>query len=112
MPTYRERVTICPARSGEPVWVGDFPIWWQHSEFLKKYETRKIDTGNPFYVDYGILLTVGEALVWDKHCRQLFAHDPRSQLEAVQGSMEQWATLLNNAGWVIVESYEWESGFE
>lgn len=90
----------------------DFPVWWNRGEFFKKYGERQIDTGNPFYVDYGLLLTAGEALAWDKQCREAFAHDPRSQKAVIAEAMHQWEMKLNRTSWVIVESYEWESGME
>jgi len=73
---------------------------------------RRIDTGNPAYVDYGLLLTQWEAWAWDKQCREAFAQDPRTKLAVVGEAMRQWETMLKTASWVIVESYEWESGME
>ncbi len=67
MPAYRERIYICPGENGQPAWILDFPLWWDRGAFFKKYGDRQIDTGNPFYVDYGLLLTGSEANAWDKH---------------------------------------------
>jgi hypothetical protein len=61
MPAYRERVYLCPDQNGQPVWIGEFPAWWDRGEFFKKYGDRCIGTGNPVYVDYGLLLTQSEA---------------------------------------------------
>lgn len=69
-----------------------------------------IDTGNPTYVDYGLLLTGWEVIAWDKHCRELFARDPRGQDAFIVEAMQRWESLLKTASWVIIESYEWESG--
>jgi hypothetical protein len=112
MPAYRERIYLCPAEHGQPVWVVDFPDWWDRSEFFKKYGERQIDTGNPIYVDYGLLLTAGEAWAWDQRCRDTFAQNPRSQQATVAEAMRQWEMKLKFASWIIVESYEWESGME
>jgi hypothetical protein len=112
MPAYRERVYICPTQNGQTGWIVEFPAWWDRGEFFKRYGDRQIDTGNPIYVDYGLLLTLGEARAWDLRCRELFAQDPRSQSPAIGEAMRQWETMLKDASWVIVESYEWESGME
>jgi hypothetical protein len=88
----------------------DFPIWWDRREFFKKYGNREIDTGNPFYVDYGLLLTRGEALAWDRHCREAFTQDPGRDQAMFTEAMHHLETRLKTTSWVIVESYEWESG--
>ena len=110
MPAYRERVYICPNQSGEPGWIMEFPLWWNRREFLMKYSDRMIDTGNPSYVDYGLLLAGWEAIAWDKHCRENFVQDPRSQEPFFVEAIQRWESMLRTASWVIVESYEWESG--
>jgi hypothetical protein len=112
MPAYRERVYICPKENGQPGWILDFPLWWNRSEFFQKFGARQIDTGNPFQVNYALLLTDWEAHAWDEQCKQHFAQDPRSQSASVIEAMRQWESLLNAASWVIIESYEWESGLE
>lgn len=112
MPAYRERVYVCPDKSGQPGWIMEFPLWWDRAEFFKKYSSRKIDTGNPFYVDYGLLLTGWEAMAWDERCGEQFAQDPRSQEPFFVEGMQRWESILKAASWVIVESYEWESGLE
>jgi len=112
MPAYRERVYFCPNENGRPGWIADFPVWWDRGEFFKRFGERRINAGNPVYVDYGLLLTTGEVLAWDRQSREVFAQDPRSQVPAVDEAMQRWETMLKNASWVIVESYEWESGME
>ena len=112
MPAYRERVYLCPNQNGQPVWIGKFPLWWDRSAFFKQFGQRRIDTGNPMYVDYGLLLTFGEVYTWDKQSRAAFADDPRNQQAVVSEAMQQWKTMLKSTRWVIVESYEWESGLE
>ena len=90
----------------------DFPVWWNRRDFFEKYGERRIDTGNLIYVDYALLLTVWEASAWDKHCRESFAQDPRRQQTKIVEMMHQLETRLKSTSWVIVESYEWESGFD
>jgi hypothetical protein len=112
MPAYRERIYICPGENGQPAWILDFPIWWDRGAFFKKYGDRRIDTGNPFYVDYGLLLTGPEANAWDKLCREAFAGYPRSQEPHTLETMRRLESILRTASWVIVESFEWESGLD
>ena len=110
MPAVRQRVYIFPDQHGQPGWILEFPLWWDQSEFFHKYGDRQIDTGNPFYVDYGLLLTGWEAIAWDKRCREQFATDPRSTEPFFVEAMQHWESVLQTASWVVVESYEWESG--
>ena len=112
MPAYRERVYLCPVESGQPGWIMDFPLWWDRAGFFEKYSHRKIDTGSPFHVDYGLLLTQWEAQAWDLQCRDAFSQDPRARQPNMIASMEKFDEMLKASSWVIVESYEWESGLE
>ena len=112
MPARRERLYICPKENGRPAWVVDFPLWWDRRAFFGQYSQRQIDTGNPFYVDYGLLLTAGEAMAWDKRCREPSAADPGSRPAHVVTAMARLESMLKTASWVIVESYEWESGLD
>jgi hypothetical protein len=112
MPAYRERVYVCPAQNGQPGWIMDFPVWWNRSAFLEKFGGRQIDTGDPLRVNYALLLAVWEAKAWDEQCRKQFAQDPRSRSEFILEAMRQWESMLEAASWIIVESYEWESGLE
>lgn len=112
MPTYRERIYLCPAEDSQPGWIMDFPVWWGRSAFFEKYGERRFDTGNLFYVDYALLLTVWEAAVWDEQSRKAFAQDPRSQHPQIIEAMHQWEMRLKSTRWVIVESSEWESGLD
>jgi hypothetical protein len=118
MPARSERIYLCPREHGRPGWIMEFPAWWNRSDFFEKYgsfekhDSRWFDTGNPWYVDYALLLTMGEAAAWDKHCRTAFAKDPRSQDAIIIEAMQQFEARLDASSWVIVESYEWESGLE
>jgi len=112
MPAYRERIYICPGENGQPAWILDFPLWWDRGAFFKKYGDRQIDTGNPIYVDYGLLLTSTEANAWDKLCREALVGDPRGQEPHVVEAMRWLESKLRTASWVVVESFEWESGLD
>ena len=59
-----------------------------------------------------LLLASWEAKAWDEACRKEFAQDRRGQSEFILETMRQWDSMLNSASWVIIESYEWESGLE
>jgi hypothetical protein len=110
MPAVRERIYICPDQNGQPGWILELPIWWNRQAFFDKYGRRQFDTGNPTYVDYAFLLTGWEAAAWDRLCREQFALDPRSKEAFFVEAMHRLEPLLKAASWVIVESYEWESG--
>ncbi len=112
MPAYRERVYICPDEDGQPAWVQDFPAWWDRAEFFARFKARQIDTGNPYYDNYAMLLTAWEALAWDRHCREKYASAPRGQKAVPGEEMRRWEWMLSSARWVVVESYEWESGLD
>jgi hypothetical protein len=112
MPARAERIYLYPYEAGQPGQVVDFPTWWDRGGFFDEYRERQIDTGHPLYVDYAYLLTPGEALAWDKRCREKFDTDPASKKPHVVSAMERLASALKGARWVIVESYEWESGLD
>ena len=112
MPASRERIYICPGENGQPMRILNFPLWWDRRAFFSEYGDRQIDTGNPFYVDYGLLLTSSEAIAWDRRSRETFAGKPRAQEAHILEAMRQMESMLKHASWVIVESYEWESGLD
>ena len=101
MPAYHERIYIFPGQNGQPAWIVDFPLWWDRAEFFKKYGDRRIDTGNPFYVE-----------AWDDRCREAFAGYPHSQKPHMVEAMRGLESMLKTASWVVVESSEWESGLD
>lgn len=90
----------------------DCPAWWHHGGLFEKYGERALGLGNPIYVDYAFLLTPFEALEWDKQCREAFSGDVRSHLRNRDAEMLQFEAALKSSKWVIVESYEWESGLD
>ena len=112
MPARTEKIYLFPSDTAQPARVMRFPVWWDRRGFFTKFRDRKIDTGNPIYVDYAYLLTLGEVLVWDRACREKFAGDFRSRGRNLESEMQQFETALKKSKWVIVESYEWESGLD
>jgi|GEM_PF-1186300 len=112
MPAYRERVFICPMQDGQPCRIAEFPYWWRRREFFEAYGHRRVDVGNPLSEDYGLLLAGWEASAWDRKSRDAFAQEPRGSEPFAVEAMREWEMMLRTAGWVIVESYEWESGLE
>lgn len=112
MPAVSHRLYIFPDENGQAAWIMPFPLWWERRAFFKKYGERRIDTGDPIYVDYGLLLTGTEARLWDRHSREAFAGDARGRKARVVAAMGELETRLHTARWVVVESYEWESGLD
>ena len=90
--------------------VEQMPVWWDRRRFFERFGERRIDTGHPIYVDDGLLLTQGEGQAWDRACRERFVEDERRRRAAIRDAMRVWEQKLRGARWVIVESYEWESG--
>ena len=112
MPARTERIYLFPRKADRLGRVMEFPLWWDRRGFFDKYRDRGIDLGHPLYVDYAYLLTAGEALVWDKQCREQFSSDPSSERPHMVSAMQQLESALKEAKWVIVESSEWESGLD
>ena len=98
-----------PLAERPTVRVVDFPFWWNRGEFFEKYGGRGIDTGNPLYADFALLLTRREAVEWDKRCREAYGRDPRNDERPGDEAMRRWETIVEEAAWVVVESYAWES---
>ena len=110
MPARAERIYLFPSEEGQPGRIVKFPVWWDRGKFFETFRGREIDTGNPFYVDYAYLLTMGEALAWNRQCRENFSGDLSSRPRNLEVEMQQFEAALKKSRWVIVESYEWESG--
>ena len=88
----------------------DFPVWWNRANFFLKFDDRKVDTNHPLYVNYAYLLMPGEAISFNKDCKAQFASKQIDQPNQVRVDMEGIEAILKKSHWVIVESYEWESG--
>jgi hypothetical protein len=112
MPARSERVLIFPYESGQPGWIIRFPVWWNRSEFFKKFPHREINFENPIDANYVWVLNSAEATVWNEQCKEQFSHNPLYNEANVAECMHQLESYLRKASWVIVESYEWESGLD
>ena len=107
MPARKEKIFIYSDQGNLQL---EFPLWWNRTAFLLKFEGREIDTQHPLYVNYAYLLTMGEAVAWDKECKKTFYFNRTSKNPSIQEDMDKLEFILKKAHWVIVESYEWESG--
>lgn len=112
MPAFRNRVFVFPEQSGDPAWIEDFPLWWDRSAFFDAYGSRRIDTGHLIYDNDALLITGAEARAWDAERTPRFARDSRSKTPWYAETRARWDTRLRNASWVVVETYEWESGLD
>ncbi len=112
MPARSERLFIFPEKNGAPCWVRSFPLWWDRSAFINRYQHREIDFGNPIDANYGWLLNSAEVIAWNEQCTKDFSRDPRSSLREIIEDQQQLDSALRKARWVVVESYEWESGLD
>lgn len=105
MPARREKIYLCATEPGQTGFTMDFPVWWDRRLFFEKYGDREIDLGNPFSVDFAILLTKYEALALDKISKEKGNYGPH-----LHPAMQKLESDLQQVRWVIIESYEWESG--
>jgi hypothetical protein len=112
MPARSERLYLYPDNVELPGRVMDFPVWWDRRAFFDTVGTRDVDLGSPFQVNYGLLLSPIETMEWDARCTKAFAGDERIKLAVVADEMRRLREVLPRTRWVIVESYEWESGLD
>lgn len=110
MPARTERLYIFPDRDGGPCRIIPFPSWWDRGAFMERYRGREIDFDNPIDANFAWLLAGAEAAAWNKNCIEQFSRANPGSESRISGDNSELESLLNNAGWVIVESYEWESG--
>jgi hypothetical protein len=110
MPARAARLYLVPGEHAAPGRVVRFPVWWDAGEVFERFRSRAIDTGSPFREESGILLTVGEAIALDERARAAFVGDPRRV--ALEREMADLAAALPALAWVVVESFEWESGLD
>jgi hypothetical protein len=112
MPARSERIILVPDEGGQPVRIMEFPFWWDRGAFIENYRSREIDPGNPIDANFAWLLSAGEAVAWNEKCKKEFSRGPDGGNSIVLENMRLWEAALAQAGWVIVESYEWESGLD
>jgi hypothetical protein len=112
MPARSERMYIFPDKNGEPCLIRPFPHWWNRSEFIKKYQHREIDLGNPIDANYVWLLNSAEAITWNEKRKEDLSHNSVGSGQNISEDIRHLESALRKSSWVIVESYEWESGMD
>ncbi len=126
----RDRVWAVPERSSPGCDVFEEPPWWHFAsiypdpDFKRWYQTfrdvlwkRRRELANPSWVDYVSLLTGEEALFLDERTRSLYRTwkketGQRGGSAYVRREMTRFAHALQQARWVLLYDYEWESGLE
>jgi hypothetical protein len=103
-----------PVRGDRPGWMIDNVIWWDIRELRAKYPNRKI-VDETLYLDYVLVLTPAEAMCWHRHFKDVSeigtsfcSADWVKRIEELGSTLETTQASLR---WVIVEQYEWESGY-
>jgi hypothetical protein len=112
MPARAERIYIFPCKNGYPGWIMPFPYWWKRSEFINRFQKREIDLGNRIDANFVWVLYSAEAVAWNEECVKSFSSDPLSNKEHVIEEQSKLEEMLRQSQWLLVESYEWESGDE
>lgn len=112
MPARAERVYICPSQDGQPARVIPFPTWWDRAAFMDRFRDRRTDRGNPIDANDIYVLGGGEAYLWDRQCRERALAERGNTDSGTLAEMRRLEATFLDASWVIVESYEWESGFD
>jgi hypothetical protein len=112
MPARSERIRVFPGENGQPGWILRFPVWWDRDAFFEQFLNRQIDLGNPIDWNFVWVLTAADAVSFNERCQERFSSDPRGRIPAVVEEMRRLDAALGRASWVLVESYEWESGLD
>ncbi len=124
----RERVWIVPEKARAGCVVFAEPPWWHmhgnesfrtwYREFRERYEDRFFEEAVPFQVwlDYTALFTAREMLTLDERGRESYRkwkQDMGQKLSRTDHErMARIAHVLQEATWVVIYDYEWESGLE
>ncbi len=115
------RVWVVPKEAGNACAIFRGPWWWDRNtlapEYLELYAARYIDTNNPFWMDSVRLFSGDEARAMDKvaregyraYCREFFGRGLRRP--EIQ-EMARFSRALKRAEWVVIYTYEWESGLD
>ncbi len=114
-------VWVVPKEAGSACAIFRGPSWWGPEtlapEHLDLYVERYIDTNNPVWMDSVRLFTAEEALAIDKSARE----GQRAYYRKAFGrglrrdeikEMARFRRALKQAVWVVVYTYEWESGLD
>lgn len=115
------RVWVVPREAGDACAIFQGPRWWDRDtlspEHLNLYAERYIDTNNPFWLDSVRLFSGDEARAMDNvareryraNCREFYGRGlRRSEIQ----QMARFRRTLEQAVWVVVFTYEWESGLD
>ena len=112
-------VWVVPREAGRACAIFRGPSWWNSDtlppEHLALYAERYIDTQNPFWMDSVRLFTAEEALAMDRAAREGLRAYYRNVLGRGLSrhqirEMARFRRALKQALWVVVYTYEWESG--
>ncbi len=123
----KKRVWMVPeaARPGcdifqEPPWWtfatfdAQFKEWYVH--FHKKYSDRFLEESNPLWLDYVALFTGAEILSLNEKSLEAYRRWKRKLGEDItpydRKTMGKVRRALQNAVWVVIYDYEWESGLD
>ena len=112
MPARAERIHLYSAIPNIPNRIIDFPAWWDRRLFFDQFGERQHETANQFDVNYSYKLTAEEALHFDTVCQKLAYPNPGDIRPLVQNLINDFRSMVVDCKWVIIESYEWESGFD
>ncbi|RME80108.1 MAG: hypothetical protein D6775_16975 [Caldilineae bacterium] len=118
---HRGQVWLVPDEAGEAAAVVEGPLWWQITDevrraFVERFADRFVDESNPLWSDYVHVLTGEEARAFDELAQRLTreyverAGSARYWYREVRPRMKRLAEVLERAVWVVVYTYEWESG--
>jgi hypothetical protein len=70
---------------------------------------RQLDIGNPIDVNYSNKLTGLEAIAFNTKCIASIYPDLPKMSKLVREKVRAFSEHIQNARWVIIEYYEWES---
>ncbi len=109
----------CDVFEGPPWWstafmVPEYRSWYQSFCERRRLNDRRFELPNPLWMDYVQLLTRSEALLLDEHSRE--AHKTwrkrigRRRTAYERRQMARFSDSLQQAEWIILYDYEWESG--
>ncbi len=111
MPAKAERLYLYPDlhfdRKSEPGQIVEFPVWWDRREFFKLFKSREVDCSNPVDQKSAYLLSVDDALAFDKECLGKTTARLGTIPLHIRDGQAEFIEALRQAKWVIVESYEW-----
>ncbi len=124
----REQVWLVPEHSqpgcdiwNKPSWWGfafgvpDFRAWYEKFRQTHRIDERYFEIPNPLWLDYVSLLTGPEARMLDERAREAFgvwkkSYGQKRLTTYERQQIDRFARALQQAEWVVLYEYEWESG--